>query len=121
MKTIFIILMLILLTAGCSSHCNFKKVAADFDKIFIAQYKDGVQSTSENWNNVKEFIVEDINTAGSRLGNTVAKMYRPVSIEGTSERMNFYAKTLERQFHDGVERTARNFKTIAQHLCLCGD
>ena len=121
MKAIFVIIIALSFFTGCSSYCNFNRVAADFDSIFIAQYKDGVKRTSANWHNIKEFVSEDIKTSGSRLGSTLEIMYSSVSIEGTSDRMNFYAKQLDHQFHDGIERTRDNFKTIAKYLCLCGD
>ena len=117
-----VICFLILIVTGCTSskYCSLKDFNSTFDTLFVQANKNSVEKTEKNFNDIGKYIVNDCQTSGTRLYNTLATWYDAVSFEKTKERMDKYGVIISKQWNDGCRNTAKNFHTIGEYLCICG-
>lgn len=112
-------LILFSLSCGCSSYCTWDDTVDSFNHIFVDQYNSGVQKTAQNWHEIKTYVVQDVQTSGSRLGHTLVTMYEDVDFAHAGKRLSYYGNELSEQIEEGVENTKANFRAIARHFCFC--
>lgn len=122
MFKIIVLLVGLVCITGCSTkYCSLQPAADTLNTVFVEQWNNGVEKTSNNIHGLGEFFADEVTTCGSRLGNTLNTVYEPVSIQGTPERMNRVGNFFVQQWNQGISDTADTCKVIGQWMCLCCD
>jgi len=120
MKYISFVIVVTFLFVGCTSnkYCTMCKFNDTFNTIFVDQFHKGVDNTANNITSISNYIYHDYKTSGDRLNNTLDNWYQSVNFKDFGKRVEVYGTTLERQWHQGCEDTAKNIHTIGEYFCI---